>query len=87
VRYDWRPAFGKFGLILGGGAFVVPMFLFRVPFPTLPALQKALLCCLLLASMGTCLLAGERRPLLGMVILPLCFLGIVSVACWWIVSG
>jgi hypothetical protein len=59
VRYDWRPAFGKFGLILGGAAFVLPMFLFRVPFPTLPALQKALLCCLLLTSMGA---AGDGHP-------------------------
>lgn len=75
----------KFSIMAGVLAFMIAMFLFRMDFPALPPIQKAVLAAHMVAGMA-CGLVGGRRPLLGLVVLPLVVLALTSLTCWWIVS-
>ena len=67
-------------------AFILPMFLFPVNFPALSPVLKGVLAAHLVAAMGVCGIVGGYRLRLGLVVLPLLFLALTSVTCWWIVS-
>jgi hypothetical protein len=73
----------KFSIMAGCAMFMLPFPLFQVNFPSLPGYGKAIFTLILAATMAACGLIGGRRPWVGMLILPICFFGITSIACWW----
>ena len=79
-------AFGKLALAAGAVACVLPLPLFGIHFPGLPSLEKNLLTGLFIVSMGLSSVIGYRRPLLGLLILPLFFFGVMCLACWYLSS-
>lgn len=82
-----NPIHEKLAFMAGCLAFMVPMFLFRVYFPALSPLLKGVLAAQLVAAMAACGLVGGYRLKLGLVVLPLFFLALTSLTCWWIVSS
>jgi hypothetical protein len=80
----------RLGLMAGAAACMIPCFLFGVwgpRFVALTGLKKGAIIVLFLAAMATCAEVSARcRPRLGMLILPICFLGLMSLVCWWIVA-
>jgi hypothetical protein len=80
---------GKLGLAVGGGVCVPPLLLFGLGYgkvPTLPALQQGVLTAVFIVSMVSCSLAAWRRPLIGLLVLPPLFFGLMCLACWWVVT-
>lgn len=77
---------GRLGLAAGAVACVLPIPLFALKVPELPALEQGVLMGVFIASMATCSLVGSRRPLLGLLVLPVCFFGLACLACWWVAS-
>lgn len=82
-----NPLREKLSVMAGTLAFMIPMFLFRVDFPGLTSIQKAVLTGHLMAAMAVCGIVGGYRALLGLLVLPLLFLALTSLTCWWIVSS
>lgn len=80
------PVHVKFSFMAGCLAFTIPMFLFQVDFPELSPVLKGVLAAHLAAAMGVCGVVGGYRWRLGMIVLPLLFLALTSLTCWWIVS-
>jgi hypothetical protein len=52
----------------------------------LPAAQEGLLLGLFVAPMALSSIVGYRRPLLGILVVPLCFFALSSLACWYFAS-
>jgi hypothetical protein len=69
---------------LSSSSLVTPMF--GIELPSLPVVQQGVLTIVFVASMATRSLIGSRRPLLGLLLLPICFFGIMCLACWWVVA-
>ena len=76
---------GRMGLVAGAVAVVLPLPMFGIKVPTLPALQQNTLLALFIVSLACCSWVGSSRPLLGLLVLPSCFFGIACLACWWVV--
>ena len=77
---------GKVGLAMGAVAVVLAIPLFGIKVPKLQPMHEGGLMALFIASMATCSLVGSRRPMLGVVVLPICFFGVSCLACWWLAS-
>jgi hypothetical protein len=58
-----------------------------VDFPALSPVMKGVLAVHLVAAMGVCGVVGGYRWKLGLVVLPLLFLALTSLTCWWITSS
>ena len=80
---DTNSRWGRLGLAAGAAACVLAIPLFGIKVPTLPAFEQGVLTAVFVAAMVTCSLVGARRPLLGLLLLPIGFFGLSCLACWW----
>jgi hypothetical protein len=79
-------AWAKLSLAAGAVACVLPLPLFGLEYPTLTAREQTVLTCLFASSLVVSSLVGYRRPVLGMLVIPVCFFGLTALACWRIAA-
>jgi len=81
-----KSTWGKLSLGAGALAVVLPVLLFVTQLPARPGLEQGVLTVIFALSLATCSLVGTRWPFLGLLILPVCFFGLASLACWWVLA-
>jgi hypothetical protein len=75
------PNAGKFGALLGMGASIAPIAYFRITSPEMTRLELVTALSLMVLGALFGFLLGSRRPVLGLVVVPLC-IGALSFASW-----
>jgi hypothetical protein len=75
----------RLGLITGAlCALALPLF--KIDVRKLDNVEYVVLTLAFGASLVACSLVAERRPWLGLLILPPLFFGLMCLVCWWIAT-
>jgi hypothetical protein len=73
--------------LMAGALCALALPLFRIDVRKLGNAEYAVLTVTFGAALAACSLAAERRPWLGLLVLPPAFFGLMCLVCWWIVGG
>jgi hypothetical protein len=82
---DVNSKWGKLGLAAGAVVCVPPLKLFSINLQNLPGYEQCVLTGVFVAALASCSLVASRWPVVGILVMPPCFFGLMSLACWWVV--